>query len=61
MNLLSMARDVKDLKREVRSMRPSFSAGLLTNYTTRGVTRTPITFGAQFNANNSTAKEPRWS
>jgi hypothetical protein len=60
MTLIGLKRDVQKVKAEVAALRPSFSAGALTNHTTRGVTRTPITFGAQLNQ-STTTNGNRWA
>lgn len=60
MNLRKLVRDVDVLKKEMNSLRPSRSAGMATNTTTRGVTRRAITtpFDSKTDDNNNVA---RWA
>jgi hypothetical protein len=58
--IAKLKRDNADLQREYRALRPSTAPGILTNRTTRGVTRRPIRrdTGSSRNSNDGTA---RWA
>jgi hypothetical protein len=56
-----MRRDVSELKKEVVSLRPNRSAGVLTSVTTRGVFRRTISdLNSNSTTNNSSVKA-RWA
>jgi hypothetical protein len=51
--IAKLKKDISEMRRDVRSLRPSSAPGILTNHTTRGVTRRPIRSESNTrNANN---------
>lgn len=60
MNLLVLARDVKNLKSGFETVQQSRAPGVLTNRTTRGVTRKPLSTVSS-NAPSTSDKAPRWA
>jgi hypothetical protein len=50
--LAKLKHEIADLRRQVATLRPSSAPNILTNHTTRGVTRRPLRSGNQTKNNN---------
>lgn len=61
MRMLKMLRDISDLKKEVATLRPVRSPGVLTSFTTRGTFIQPISSASGQSQTSKNSTVARWA